>query len=84
MVLAPPAASTTTTTPIPEGSSATYILKAPSGTVCTIIRVDALLTFTYRDKVDEETVRTFILITLLYDVFIKYNIIQFNIAIESK
>ncbi|XP_065344035.1 lysosome-associated membrane glycoprotein 5 [Cloeon dipterum] len=49
----PVAASTPTATP--EGGTALYKQYAKDGSVCTLIRTDALLTFSYVDKIKEKT-----------------------------
>ncbi|XP_059480643.1 lysosome-associated membrane glycoprotein 5 [Neocloeon triangulifer] len=44
-----------TPTAVPEGGTAIYRQYAKDGTVCTLIRTDGLLTFTYVDKIKEKT-----------------------------
>jgi len=50
-------ADSTTTPAPPQGGTALYRQQAKDGSTCTLIRTDALLTFTYKDKINEITVR---------------------------
>ncbi|KAF4531874.1 hypothetical protein B566_EDAN000903 [Ephemera danica] len=51
----PSSASTTTRPVIDDSGVALYRQKAPSGKTCTLIRVDALLTFTYLETAGDKT-----------------------------